>query len=105
MECKVTYTTHGSWPAGFTTQVTVENTGKKAIDGWALKWSFLGGQEISHSWSAEFSQEAATVTAANETWNKTIKPHQSVTFGFNGQASPGANPVPDLFTLNGTACA
>ncbi|MEV7808365.1 glycoside hydrolase family 9 protein [Microbispora sp. NPDC088329] len=103
--CQVTYTTHGSWPAGFTTQLTVKNTGTKAIDGWSLKWSFLGGQKVDIGWNAKFSQKAATVTAANETYNKTIKPGQSITFGFNGQGAPGANPTPDLITLNGAACS
>ncbi|MEW9532054.1 glycoside hydrolase family 9 protein [Microbispora sp. NPDC049125] len=103
--CQVTYTVHGSWPAGFTTQVTLKNTGAKAIDGWSLKWSFLGGQKVGHAWSAALSQEAATVTAANEPYNKTIKPGQSVSFGFNGVGAPGANPAPDLFLLNGAACA
>ncbi|WP_066942977.1 glycoside hydrolase family 9 protein [Microtetraspora fusca] len=103
--CKVDYTIHGSWPQGFTTQVTIKNTGAGAIDGWSLKWSFLGGQTIAHEWNAVVSQSGATVTAANESHNRKIRPGQSVTFGFNGVAAPGANPVPDLFTLNGAACA
>ncbi|MEU8178159.1 glycoside hydrolase family 9 protein [Microbispora hainanensis] len=103
--CKVTYTTHGSWPTGFTTQITLKNTGTKAIEGWSLKWSFLGGQTIDIGWNAKFSQKAATVTAANESYNKTIRPGDSIVFGFNGKAAPGANPTPGLFTLNGAACS
>ncbi len=103
--CKVTYTVHGSWPQGFTTQVTLENTGKKAIDGWSLKWSFLGGQKVVLDWNASLTQQGATVTAANAAHNKKIMPGQSVTFGFNGASAPGPNPVPDLFLLNGAACA
>ncbi|MBP2703387.1 glycoside hydrolase family 9 protein [Microbispora sp. RL4-1S] len=103
--CKVGYTVHGSWPDGFTTQVTLTNTGHKAIDGWSLTWSFLGGQKVGHSWAAEFTQKAATVTAANQSYNKIIQPGQSVTFGFNGVSAPGANPGPDLFLLNGAPCA
>ncbi|KAA9373559.1 glycosyl hydrolase family 5 [Microbispora cellulosiformans] len=104
--CKVTYTTHGSWPTGFTTQITLVNTGTKAIDGWKLRWSFLGGQKVDHGWSADFSQDAATVTASNQAWNKTLYPGQTVVLGFNGQSpAPGANPTPDLFTLNGAACS
>ncbi|WP_433357560.1 cellulose binding domain-containing protein [Microtetraspora malaysiensis] len=60
---------------------------------------------MAHEWSAVVSQSGATVTAANESHNRKIRPGQSVTFGFNGIAAPGANPVPDLFTLNGAACA
>ncbi|WP_424536073.1 glycoside hydrolase family 9 protein [Sphaerisporangium viridialbum] len=104
-KCHVTYTTHGEWPAGFTTQVTVKNTGTATIDGWTLKWAFLGGQKTDGFWSADLAQSGATVTARNLDWNAKIKPGQSVTFGFNGKSAPGANPAPELFTLNGAACA
>ncbi|HEY9524703.1 MAG TPA: glycoside hydrolase family 9 protein [Thermopolyspora sp.] len=102
--CEVTYQTHGTWPDGFTTQVTIKNTGKRAIDGWKLKWSFLGGQRVDHAWNVTVSQDAATVRADSLAWNDTIAPGRSVTFGFNGRSAPGANPTPDLFTLNGAAC-
>ncbi|GAA3117206.1 hypothetical protein GCM10020001_041240 [Nonomuraea salmonea] len=49
-DCKVRYSAHGSWPGGFTTQVVIENVGKKAVDGWQLRWSFLAGQQVGHSW-------------------------------------------------------
>jgi endoglucanase len=102
--CEVKYVTHGSWPTGFTTQVTVKNTGRRSIDGWKLRWSFLGGQQVGHAWSVSVDQDAATVTAKSLPWNDRIRPGHSVTFGFNGQAAPGANPSPDLITLNGAAC-
>ncbi|MET8052582.1 glycoside hydrolase family 9 protein [Streptosporangium sp. NPDC005286] len=102
--CKVTYTNHGQWPEGFNTQVTVTNTGKKAIDGWTLKWSFLGGQSVRRHWSADISQDGATVTARNLSWNKTIRPGDSVTFGFIGADAPGPNPKPERLLLNGTLC-
>ncbi|GAA3838854.1 cellulase [Sphaerisporangium flaviroseum] len=104
-KCRVTYSTHAQWREGFTTQVTVKNTGSATIDGWTLKWAFLGGQQAGQSWNANLSQSGATVTAKNLGWNAKLKPGQSVTFGFNGKAAPGANPTPDLFTLNGAACA
>ncbi|MFC6081579.1 glycoside hydrolase family 9 protein [Sphaerisporangium aureirubrum] len=104
-KCQVTYTTHGAWPSGFTTQVTVKNTGSSTIDGWTLKWAFLGGQTTSHAWNTGITQSGATVSAKNLSHNAKIKPGQSVTFGFNGSAAPGPNPSPELFTLNGAACA
>ncbi|GAA1277459.1 cellulase [Sphaerisporangium rubeum] len=104
-KCQVTYTTHGSWPSGFTTQVTVKNTGTTAIDGWTLKWSFLSGQTTTHFWNTDITQSGATVSAKNLSHNKKILPGQSITFGFNGNSAPGPNPNPDLITLNGAACA
>ncbi len=102
-KCQVTYTRHSEWGTGFVSQVTVKNTGKKAISGWQLSWSFTGGQRIDQGWSAAYSQSGASVTVTDLGWNATIKPGQSVTFGFTGTTT-GANPDPELFRLNGSAC-
>ena len=102
--CAVTYTTHGSWPSGFTTQVTVRNTGTTAVNGWSLRWAFLGDQKVDHAWSAQLGQSGATVTAKNLSWNAKLAPGASTTFGFNGTASRFPNPDPGLVTLNGKAC-
>ena len=102
--CRVTYQVHATWPGGFNTQVTIANTGSTAINGWRLRWSFLGGQEVDDVWSTVAEQSGATVSARNLTWNATIAPERSVTFGFIGADPGGANPVPGLFTLNGAAC-
>jgi endoglucanase len=101
--CTVDYVIHGGWPEGFTTQVNLTNTGEVPIDGWTLVWSFIGAQSISHSWNADVTQHGARVTASNLSWNRIIQPGQAVTFGFNGTTSL-ANPVPELVTVNGSAC-
>ncbi|GAA2882727.1 cellulase [Streptosporangium fragile] len=102
--CKVAYTVHGQWPDGFNAQVTITNTGTTAIEGWTLRWSFLGGQTVRRHWSTHLSQDGATVTAKNLSWNKTLKPGGSVTFGFLGADAPGPDPRPERFLLNGTLC-
>ncbi|MEU8262089.1 glycoside hydrolase family 9 protein [Micromonospora sp. NPDC048999] len=102
--CAVTYTTHGSWPGGFNTQVTVRNTGKSALNGWTVRWAFAGDQKVSDHWSAKLSQSGATVTATNESWNATIAPGAEITFGLIGSTSGGPNPTPTLITLNNKAC-
>ncbi|WP_410814055.1 glycoside hydrolase family 9 protein [Micromonospora sp. 067-2] len=103
--CAVRYTTHGSWPGGFTTQVTVRNTGASPVTGWSLRWAFTGDQKVRSFWSAKVTQAGATVTATNESWNATIAPGGTATFGLVGATSGGANPNPTLVTLNGAACA
>ncbi|MFG2057373.1 glycoside hydrolase family 9 protein [Micromonospora sp. NPDC048930] len=102
--CAVTYTTHGTWPDGFTTQVTMRNTGPATVDGWSLRWAFTGDQKVASWWSAKLSQSGATVTATNESWNAKIKPGETVTFGLVGATAGGPNPTPTLITLNGTPC-
>ncbi|MGH3991600.1 MAG: cellulose binding domain-containing protein, partial [Pseudonocardiaceae bacterium] len=101
--CRVDYRIHGQWPGGFTTQVTITNTGPSMIDGWTLSWAFTGAQAVGHHWSAELRQTGATVTARNLGWNRQIRPGRSVTFGFNGTTRL-ANPAPELFRFNGSAC-
>jgi len=101
--CRVDYRIDGQWPGGFIAQVTVTNTGASVIDGWTLSWAFTGAQAVAHGWSAGFRQDGATVTAANLSWNRQLRPGRSVTFGFLGSTAL-ANPEPELFRLNGSAC-
>ena len=56
---------HVAGQGGFTAQVTITNTGTSAIDGWRLRWSFLGGQRIESIWSTVPEQSGATVSARN----------------------------------------
>jgi endoglucanase len=101
--CRVDYTVHGTWPGGFITQVTVTNTGTAPVDGWSVDWSFTGNQGLSNVWSVEATEQGAAVSARNLSWNRRIASGRSVTFGFVGNTSL-ANPSPELFTLNGSAC-
>jgi endoglucanase len=101
--CKVDYAVHGTWSGGFTAQVNITNTGTSAIDGWTVRWSFLGGQKVTQSWLADTSQSGASVTARNQSHNRRIEPGATKTFGFNATSS-GPNPMPGLFTVNGAAC-
>jgi endoglucanase len=102
--CKVDYTLQSAWPTGFTAQVTLKNTGAKAINGWSLRWAFTGDQQVRTPYLAKVTQSGATVTATNLAFNGLIKPGKSTTFGFVGQTAGGANPVPGLFTLNNKPC-
>ena len=102
--CKVTYDLQGDWGTGFVSQITIKNTGTKAIKNWQLTWNFAGSQKIDQLWSASYTQSGGGVTAKNLSWNSTINPGSSVTFGFTG-ATSGANTSPELFKLNGAACS
>ncbi|WP_431882409.1 cellulase family glycosylhydrolase [Micromonospora gifhornensis] len=100
--CSVTYTTN-SWSGGFTANVTITNLGD-AITNWTLGFSFPdGGQQLTHGWSAIWSQSGNAVTAHSESWNGTLATGGSTSIGFNGSFT-GSNPSPTSFTLNGTVC-
>jgi endoglucanase len=104
--CRVTYTVQNDWGAGFTTQVTIANTGSTAITGWTLGFAFGGNQRISNGWSATWDQPAssANVTAVNVDHNRVIAGSGSTTIGFNANYS-GTNTRPSSFTLNGQTCS
>ncbi|GCE50128.1 cellulase/cellobiase CelA1 [Thermosporothrix hazakensis] len=102
--CKVNYSVSNQWPGGFTASITITNTGKTAINGWTLEFSFPGDQKVQQGWNAKFSQSGKEVTVTNESYNGSIAPGASVNPGFNGSWS-GTNTPPTSFTLNGSPCS
>jgi cellulose 1,4-beta-cellobiosidase len=99
--CSVAYNV-SQWDSGFTTQVTVTNTGP-ALTSWNLGWNFAGNQRITQSWNATVTQSGKAVNAANLSYNGAVASGGTATFGFNGSYS-GTNTTPTAFTLNGVAC-
>ncbi|MET9438833.1 cellulose binding domain-containing protein [Streptomyces sp. NPDC006551] len=91
--CKVAYKITGQWQGGFQADVTVTNTGSSAWNGWRLAWTFPHGQSVDQAWNATVTQTAAQVTATNLSYNASVPPGGSVSFGFNGTWS-GTNPAP-----------
>ncbi|NKE62974.1 hypothetical protein FXN61_42145 [Lentzea sp. PSKA42] len=101
--CTVAYRISGQWPGGFQGGITIRNTGRAAINGWTLQWSFGDGQTVKHMWNASPSQRGATVSATNVSYTATIAPGGEVSIGFLGSIRD-KNTAPRSFTLNGTAC-
>jgi mannan endo-1,4-beta-mannosidase len=102
--CAVAYTIQSQWSGAFQGDVKITNTGTTQIKPWALKWSFPNGQTISQIWGATQTQSGATVTATAISWNDTIAPGATVSFGFIGTWT-GSNTKPSGYALNGGACA
>lgn len=97
------YTTTSQWGGGFTANVVINNNGTSAINGWTLGFSFPGDQKITNAWNATYSQSGAAVTAKNLSYNATIAPGGSTSFGFQGTWGSSDAP-PTSFTLNGVQC-
>jgi endoglucanase len=103
-KCSVRYQSVSA-PAGLlAAKVTVTNTGTTAVNGWNLRWSFIGDQKVALAIGALAQQSAATVTARDIILNRTIAPGRSVSFAFVG-TSTVADPTPGLFVLNGAPCS
>ncbi|WP_304523823.1 endo-1,4-beta-xylanase [Actinoplanes sp. DH11] len=101
--CAVAYRVTGSWPGGFQGDVKVTNTGAATVSGWALTWQYAGDQRIAQLWNGALTQSGPAVTVTNTSWNGTLAPGASASFGFLGSWT-GSNPAPSAFTLNGAAC-
>jgi cellulase/cellobiase CelA1 len=102
--CHVTYTKSSEWQGGFTASVTIANTGTTPVNGWTLAFTFPGDQKITNSWNTALTQTGAGVSAANLSYNATIAPGGSQSFGF--QATWSASDVsPTSFSVNGSACS
>ncbi|GII79872.1 hypothetical protein Sru01_48540 [Sphaerisporangium rufum] len=101
--CQVTYTMN-SWNTGFTAEVKITNTGPTAVNGWSLAFALPAGQTVTSAWNATISPAAGQVTARNVSYNGTIAPGGSASFGFQA-GHTGNTSRPSAFTLNGGACA
>jgi hypothetical protein len=99
--CQVTYTP-SNWQGGFTANVTINNS-SSTISGWTLTFTFPGDQKITNAWNAAVTQTGASVTVTNLSYNATIPPGGSQSFGFQGSwATNDASPT--SFSVNGMAC-
>ncbi|GMA34426.1 hypothetical protein GCM10025876_06300 [Demequina litorisediminis] len=56
------------------------------------------------AWSAAWSQDGATVTAASLPWNGRLAAGQRTTIGFIGEPGTLADAPPEQFWLNGEPC-
>jgi len=93
--CTATYTKVNEWPGGFQGEVTVTNTGSTPTTGWSVVVTFTGGQQITQIWGGRTTLDSNPYPVANETWNGTLAPNASTTFGFLGSWT-GSNPPPTL---------
>ncbi|MFI7130377.1 PHB depolymerase family esterase [Nonomuraea sp. NPDC050153] len=100
--CRVTYTMN-TWNTGFTTAVTITNTGTSQLTSWALAFTLPGGQTVTSAWNATISPTSGQVTARNVSYNGTVAPGASASFGFQATHT-GNTAKPSAFTLNGATC-
>jgi chitinase len=86
------------WGSGFTANMTIQNNGSTAINGWTLEFDLAA--TITNIWNATIVSHVGNhyvIQAA--AWNGTIAAGGSVSFGF--QAAPGGVSGPANVKLNG----
>jgi len=101
--CQISYVTN-AWTGGFTAQVTIKNSGGTSLSSWALAFPLPSGQTITSSWNTSLSGTSGSITARNVSYNNSIPPGGTQSFGFQGTYS-GNFARPSSFSLNGTNCS
>ncbi|MFE3636437.1 glycosyl hydrolase family 18 protein [Streptomyces sp. NPDC059168] len=99
-DATASFTKTSDWGTGFGGQWTVKNTGTNAIGSWTVEWDFPSGTSVTSAWDADVTHSGTHWTAKNKSYNGSIAPGASVSFGFNG-AGPGS---PSNCRLNGDSC-
>ncbi len=101
--CSAAYTigwqTPSDSPPDFGVTVTVTNNASYAVSTWTISWSFTAGQSViaGSAYSAIVTQSGSTVTATPAgSYNATLAPGASTTWGFHGAYNGSSNPVPTL---------
>ncbi|MFJ9351835.1 glycosyl hydrolase family 18 protein [Streptomyces sp. NPDC101237] len=95
-----TYTKTQDWGTGFGGQWTVKNTGTSSISSWTVEWDYPSGTSVTSAWDADVTSSGTHWTAKNKSYNGTLAPGASVSFGFNGAGSGS----PSNCLLNGASC-
>jgi poly(3-hydroxybutyrate) depolymerase len=100
--CRATGTVN-AWNSGLTADITVTNTGSSALNGWSLAFTLPSGQSITSGWNATYSPASGRVTATNVSYNASLAPGASVSFGFQATHT-GNSAAPTAYALNGSSC-
>ncbi|GAA4088650.1 glycoside hydrolase family 18 chitinase [Streptomyces shaanxiensis] len=95
-----TYSKPQDWGTGFEGKWTVKNTGTTTLSSWTVEWDFPSGTSVTSAWDADVTSSGTHWTAKNKSWNGSLAPGASVTFGFNGTGSGS----PANCKLNGGSC-
>ncbi|MFG1812102.1 cellulose binding domain-containing protein, partial [Streptomyces sp. NPDC049040] len=85
--CAATYTTTNSWSGGYQGEVKV-TAGSAAISGWTVRWTLSSGQTITQVWNGSLSTSGSTATVTNASYNGSLQPSASTTFGFLANGTP-----------------
>ena len=82
----VTLSVVTDWGSGFQDELTIRNDGPQPITHWRVEFDLA--YQISSIWNAEIAQHTGTrYVIKHPSWSNTIRPGESVQFGFIG--TPG----------------
>lgn len=96
--CSVNPTTQTQWGTGYVIQpAAVTNTGSSTITSWTVTFTLPAGHSIVGSWNATLTFSGQTVTAKNMSYNGTLPPNASTSFGFQVSRPNGDTALPSSY--------
>jgi cellulose 1,4-beta-cellobiosidase len=103
--CQVTYILRTQWNVGFTVDFAIRNTGVNVFNGWTLRFTFPGNQQVTQVWNGSVTQTGNQVAITNLGYNATIPVGATLGSppGFNASYS-GTNTAPTNFSINNVPC-
>ncbi|MET7419036.1 cellulose binding domain-containing protein [Dactylosporangium sp. NPDC005555] len=96
-----TLTYDSDWGSGYQAKYTIANGSASTVTSWKVEFDLPAGTTLGSYWDVLASQSGTHVTATNRTYNGTLAPGASTSFGF--LASGGGKPA--NCKLNGVSCA
>ncbi|WP_432901622.1 cellulose binding domain-containing protein [Micromonospora matsumotoense] len=91
--CDASYRVTNSWPGGFQADVAVSNSGSTVTTGWRVSWTIGSGQTINQVWNGSLTTGGATATVGNVSYNGSLAPGASTTFGMLVAGEAGGTPT------------
>ncbi|MFC4118693.1 cellulase family glycosylhydrolase [Nonomuraea zeae] len=97
--CTAAGTVQSQWGNGYVVQpVTVTNTSTSAKTSWTVTFTLPAGHTLTGSWNAAVTVSGQTVTAKNLSYNGTLAPNASTSFGLQAGRPNGNTSVPSGYT-------
>ena len=89
--CGAVFRATNVWQGGYQGEVTVTNTSASTVSGWTVTVVPAGGARLTQVWNGTSTTAAdGTATVTNASWNGTLAPRASATFGFVATTSATA---------------
>ena len=89
-----------SWGSGYEARFTVTNNTTSTITSWTVAFDLPAGTSVGSFWDANMTRSGQRFTFTNKSWNGTLGPNATASFGYIG----AGNGDPTNCTVNGTAC-
>ncbi len=97
-----TFSKDSGWGTGYQGKYTIANGGTTTMTSWRVDVDVPTGGSISSAWDAVMTHTGNHYTFTNQSYNGTLAPGASTSFGFNGAPESA---TPTNCTLNGQPCA